>query len=493
MRDSRQVVLRPLVTEKATALKDDRNQVSFQVALDANKVDIRRAVETIFKVKVVGVRTQVVFGKEKRMGRFVGRRPSWKKAVVQLAPDTRSAFRVVEQEPWQSGRLPTSAGRRFQTVLSFDEITATRPKGLVVTKKRSGGRNSLGRITTRHIGGGHKQKIRLIDFRREKFGVPARVAAIEYDPNRSARIALLHYRDGEKRYILAPHGLKVDDTVVSGPAADILPGNALPLRAIPAGTTIHNVELQPGKGGQLCRSAGTGAQLVAKEGQMAHVKLPSGEIRLIHQTCLATIGGGNLDHGNVSVGKAGAAVARDPPTVCGTAMNPVDHPMGGASTGGQPPRPVGQTDQGRQDAAASAVGSVHRCPPRATAIGGDGTLGQQGPLLASSHQKVEALGTSRQKVIKTWSRRSTISPDFVGHTLAPQWQKFIQSTRSGSHWLGGSRRRGRSARTGRTLRVGSAEVGRRIHAHRAVAHFIRLRPASAPGRDPSAARSSRRR
>src|SRR5437899_1458735 len=202
---------------------------------------------------------------------------------------------------------PTSAGRRFMTLLTFDEITKSRPKkSLVVTKKRTGGRNAQGRITMRHIGGGHKRKIRLVDFRREKTGIPAKVAAIEYDPNRSARLALLHYRDGEKRYIIAPLGLRVGATVMSGPASDILPGNALPLRSIPAGTTVHNIELQPGKGGQLCRSAGTGAQLLAKEGEMAHVKLPSGEIRLIQMTCMATVGQvGNLDHENVTIGKAG--------------------------------------------------------------------------------------------------------------------------------------------------------------------------------------------
>ena len=247
---------------------------------------------------------------------------------------------------------PTSAGRRFATVLTFDEITKTRPeKRLVFTKKRSGGRNAQGRITTRHIGGGHKRRIRIVDFRREKFGIPAKVAAIEYDPNRSARLALLHYRDGEKRYILAPLGLKVGDTVVSGPGADILPGNALPLRAIPAGTTIHNLELQAGKGGQLCRSAGTGAQLVAKEGEMAHVKLPSGEIRLIHQGCLATIGQvGNLEHENVSVGKAGRSRWLGiRPTVRGVAMNPVDHPMGGGEgrgKGNHPMTPWGKPTKG---------------------------------------------------------------------------------------------------------------------------------------------------
>ena len=247
---------------------------------------------------------------------------------------------------------PTSAGRRFMTVLTFDEITKSEPeKRLVVTKKRTGGRNSYGRITTRHKGGGHKRKIRLVDFRREKYGIPARVAAIEYDPNRSARLALLHYRDGEKRYIIAPLGLKVGDSVVSGPTADILPGNALPLRNIPAGTTIHNIELQPGKGAQLCRSAGTGAQLVAKEGEMAHVKLPSGEIRLIQMTCAATIGQvGNLEHENISIGKAGRSRWLGiRPTVRGVAMNPVDHPMGGGEgrgKGNHPMTPWGKPTKG---------------------------------------------------------------------------------------------------------------------------------------------------
>jgi large subunit ribosomal protein L2 len=247
---------------------------------------------------------------------------------------------------------PTSAGRLFMTVQTFDDITKTEPeKRLVTTRKRSGGRNAKGRITTRHVGGGHKQKIRQVDFRREKHGIPARVAAIEYDPNRSARIALLHYRDGEKRYIIAPLGLQVGATVVSGPGADILPGNCLPLRAIPAGTTIHNIELQVGKGGQLCRSAGTGAQLVAKEGEMAHVKLPSGEIRLIRMECTATIGQvGNLDHGNISIGKAGRSRWLGiRPTVRGVAMNPVDHPMGGGEgrgKGNHPMTPWGKPTKG---------------------------------------------------------------------------------------------------------------------------------------------------
>jgi len=247
---------------------------------------------------------------------------------------------------------PTSPGRRFMTVLSFDEITKTEPeKSLVVTKKRTGGRNALGRITTRHVGGGHKRKIRIVDFRRDKHGIPAKVASVEYDPNRSARIALLHYRDGEKRYIIHPVGLKVGDTVVSGASADILPGNALPLRNIPAGTTVHNLELQPGKGAQLCRSAGTGAQLVAKEGEMAHIKLPSGEIRLIHMNCLATIGQvGNIEHENVTVGKAGRSRWLGiRPTVRGVAMNPVDHPMGGGEgrgKGNHPMTPWGKPTKG---------------------------------------------------------------------------------------------------------------------------------------------------
>jgi large subunit ribosomal protein L2 len=247
---------------------------------------------------------------------------------------------------------PTSPGRRFMTLLTFDEITRTQPeKSLTVPKKRTGGRNAQGRITTRHIGGGHKRKIRIVDFRREKLGIPAKVASVEYDPNRSARIALLHYRDGEKRYIIHPVGLKVGDTVMSGPSADILPGNTLPLRNIPAGTTIHNLELVPGKGGQLCRSAGTGAQLVAKEGEMAHVKLPSGEIRLIRMTCMATIGQvGNLDHENVTIGKAGRSRWLGiRPTVRGVAMNPVDHPMGGGEgrgKGNHPMTPWGRPTKG---------------------------------------------------------------------------------------------------------------------------------------------------
>ncbi len=238
---------------------------------------------------------------------------------------------------------PTSSGRRFMTVSTFEEITKSDPeKSLVEPLTKKGGRNNKGRITTRHQGGGHKRRYRVIDFKRGKDDVPAKVAAIEYDPNRSARIALLHYADGEKRYILAPARLKVGDRVESGPAADIKPGNSLPLANIPTGTMIHNVELKPGKGGQLARSAGSSIQLVAKEGSYATLRLPSGEMRRVLVACRATIGQvGNVDHENVSGGKAGRSRWRGKrPTVRGSAMNPVDHPHGGGegkSKGGRHP------------------------------------------------------------------------------------------------------------------------------------------------------------
>jgi large subunit ribosomal protein L2 len=227
---------------------------------------------------------------------------------------------------------PTSPGRRGMSVSAFEEITKTKPeKSLLVSLRKKAGRNVRGKITVRHRGGGHKRRYRLIDFRRDKFGVPARVTSIEYDPNRSARIALLTYADGEKRYVIAPLGLMVGSALMSGPEAEIRVGNALPLANIPVGTVIHNIELQQGRGGQLARSAGTSAQLMAKEGKYAHVRLPSGEVRLIHQQCMATIGQvGNTDHGNISLGKAGRKRHRGwRPTVRGSAMTPRDHPHGG--------------------------------------------------------------------------------------------------------------------------------------------------------------------
>ena len=227
---------------------------------------------------------------------------------------------------------PTSPARRHMSVSAFEEITKKTPeKSLVVTLKRKAGRNVQGRITVRHRGGGAKRKYRIIDFKRDKDGVPAKVAAIEYDPNRSANIALLNYADGEKRYIISPHGLKVGDTVVSGPDADIKVGNALPLRNIPVGTVIHNIELVAGKSGQLVRAAGNSAQLMAKEGDFAQIRLPSGEVRLVHAECRATIGQvGNVDHENISIGKAGRKIHMGfRPSVRGSVMNPSDHPHGG--------------------------------------------------------------------------------------------------------------------------------------------------------------------
>jgi large subunit ribosomal protein L2 len=233
---------------------------------------------------------------------------------------------------------PTSPGRRGMTSSSFEEITKSRPeKSLIISKQKHGGRNAYGRITVRHRGGGSRRHLREIDFKRDKHDIPARVIAIEYDPNRSARIALLCYTDGEKRYIIAPLELKVGDTVLAGPKAEIRPGNALPISQIPVGTMVHNVEMQEGKGGQLARSAGTGAQLLAKEGEYAQLRLPSGEMRLIQQVCYATIGVvGNVDRRNIKLGKAGRKRHLGiRPTVRGTAMSPRDHPHGGGE-GRQP-------------------------------------------------------------------------------------------------------------------------------------------------------------
>jgi len=248
---------------------------------------------------------------------------------------------------------PYTETRRFQTGLTFEEVTGAKPhKPLLEPKTRISGRNNHGELTIWHRGGGHKRHYRVVDFKRDKMGIPARVATIEYDPNRSAFIALLHYADGEKRYILAPSGLKVGDKVVSGPEADIVTGNALPLKSIPAGTLIHNIELRPGKGGQMVRSAGSSAQLLAKEGEYAQIRLPSGEVRKVLMDCVATIGQvGNLEHENISIGKAGRKRWMGiRPTVRGVAMNPVDHPLGGGegktSGGRHPVTPWGQPTRG---------------------------------------------------------------------------------------------------------------------------------------------------
>jgi large subunit ribosomal protein L2 len=251
-------------------------------------------------------------------------------------------------------RKPTSPGRRFQTVSDFSELTTDSPeKALLAPKGRTGGRNNHGRKTSRHRGGGHKRQYRIIDFKRTKDGVPAKVASIEYDPNRTCRIALLHYRDGEKRYILAPRGVKVGDVLTSGHGAEIRPGNALPMRFIPVGTTIHNVELKPGAGGKMARSAGASVQLVAKEGEFATLRLPSTEMRRVPIDCRATVGEvGNAEHELIKVGKAGRNRWKGVrPQTRGVAMNPVDHPHGGGegkTSGGRHPvspwgKPEGRT------------------------------------------------------------------------------------------------------------------------------------------------------
>lgn len=244
---------------------------------------------------------------------------------------------------------PTSEGRRHMTGYSFDELTKSKPeKKLTVPLRKTGGRNFQGRITVRHHGGGNKQRLRLIDFKRDKVGVIGKVTAIEYDPNRSARIALVRYMDGEKRYILAPDGLKVDDVIQSGAQAEIRIGNSLPLKSIPTGTLIHNIELQHGRGGQLVRSAGVGAQILGKENSYCLVRLPSSEIRRIHEECFATIGQvGNIEHQNITIGKAGRRRYMGwRPTVRGSAMSPRDHPHGGGEgrtpRGGQPQTPWGR-------------------------------------------------------------------------------------------------------------------------------------------------------
>ena len=236
---------------------------------------------------------------------------------------------------------PTSPGRRFMSVSTFEEITTDKPeKSLLRALPNKAGRNNMGRITTRHQGGGHKRQYRIIDFKRDKDGIPGRVATIEYDPNRSARIALINYVDGEKRYILAPHGLKVGDVIESGPTADIKPGNALPLINIPVGTVVHNVELHPGKGGHMARAAGAEAQLLGKEGNYVSLRVASGEVRMVRKECRATVGQvGNLDHENINIGKAGRSRWMGiRPTVRGVVMNPNDHPHGG----GEGRAPIGR-------------------------------------------------------------------------------------------------------------------------------------------------------
>ena len=330
MVEAEKIIIRPIISEKSYA-QIDHGRYTFEVHPDAHKTMIAQAIQQLFNVTVVGVSTANVRPKPKRRGISKGRTSAWKKAVVQLSP--RRQDRILRGQVMGIKRFkPTSPGRRFMTVDTFEDVTRSEPeRSLVAPLKKNGGRNSYGRITTRHKGGGHKRRYRIIDFKRDKDGVPAKVAHIEYDPNRSARIALLALR--RRREALHPRAAGPQGRRHGGvgAGADIKPGNALPLENIPFGTTIHNLELQPGRGGQLVRSAGTSAQLQAKEKGYGVVRLPSGELRRIRLTCRATVGEiGNSDHSNISGGKAGRTRWRGVrPTVRGTAMNPVDHPHGG--------------------------------------------------------------------------------------------------------------------------------------------------------------------
>ena len=342
-----EIILRPVISEKSMD-ESGRGKYTFAVHDEANKIQIKAAVEELFKVNVTGVNVLTTKAKEKRRGtkrgRISGYTTPWRKATVTVA--SRPEDRILRGGlgmPLRSYKA-TSPGLRQMTRSTFEEITTREPhKPLLEPQKRGSGRNNVGRLTVRHRGGGEKQHYRRIDFKRDKVGVPARLATIEYDPNRSARIGLLHYRDGEKRYMLLPHGLKVGDVVVAGPDAEARVGNALPIANIPLGTTIHNIELIPGKGGQIVRSAGVSAQLLAKEGDYAQVRLPSGEVRRVSIRCMATIGQvSNLDHENQNLGKAGRARHMGQrPEVRGVVMNPRDHPHGGGegkSPTGMPPK-----------------------------------------------------------------------------------------------------------------------------------------------------------
>ena len=315
------MIIKPLVTEKMTAISEKFNRFGFIVRPEANKLEIKREIEAMYNVTVVDVNTIRYAGKNKsrytKSGLINGRTNAYKKA-------------------------PTTPGQRHKIIGTFEEITASVPeKSLVYGKRSTGGRNHVGKMTMRYIGGGHKRKFRIIDFKRNKDGVPAVVKTIEYDPNRSARIALLFYADGEKRYIIAPNGLQVGSTLMSGANAAPEIGNALPLENIPVGTVIHNIELRPGQGAALVRSAGNFAQLTSREGKYCVIKLPSGEVRQILSACKATIGSvGNSDHALESSGKAGRSrwLGRRPHNR-GVVMNPVDHPMGGGEgrqSGGHP-------------------------------------------------------------------------------------------------------------------------------------------------------------
>lgn len=341
-------IIKPLVTEKMTKITDKQpNRYGFVVRPEANKLEIKKEVESLYNVTVVDVNTIRYAGKRSarytKAGLVKGQKNAFKKAIVTLKEGDTIDFTAIFKIKMAVRKLkPVTPGQRHKVIGTFEDITASVPeKSLVYGKRSTGGRNNTGKMTVRYIGGGHKQKYRLIDFKREKDGVPAVVKTIEYDPNRSARIALLYYADGEKRYIIAPNGLQVGATLMSGAEAAPEIGNCLPLANIPVGTVIHNIELRPGQGALLVRSAGNFAQLTSREGSYCVIKLPSGETRQILSACKATVGSvGNSDHALEQSGKAGRSrwLGRRPHNR-GVVMNPVDHPMGGGEgrqSGGHP-------------------------------------------------------------------------------------------------------------------------------------------------------------
>ena len=430
--DPSQVIIRPVVSEKSYVLAT-ADKYTFRVHKDAHKTQIKQAVEALFDVKVLDVRTSAVPSKPKRRGLHLGPH-----ARVEEGRRAGPRGRLDPDLPGPGGRSvmpirkpkPTSPGRRFVTYPDFAEITKTQPeKSLTEGLKKSGGRNANGRKTARHRGGGAKRLYRIVDFKRRKDGVPARVAAIEYDPNRTAYIALLHYADGAKAYILAPSRLRVGMIVESGPTADITVGNALPLANMPVGTVVHNVELQPGRGGQLARSAGAGIQLMAKEGDYATLRLPSGEMRMVRTECRATVGTiGNADHQNITVGKAGRKRHMGVrPQTRGTAMNPVDHPHGGGEgatpLGNHPQTPWGVPTIGyRTRKKGKQFRPLHRPRPPPWQEGQPlmSRSSKKGPWVEDRlMERIEQMNSSGSKtMIRTWSRTSTIFPDMVGHTIA---------------------------------------------------------------------------
>ena len=340
------IIKRPIITEQSMA-ETEAKKYTFEVAKDANKIEIAKAVEEIFGVKVAKVNTLNMQGKEKRTGRSppaagpAGRRPWSPSPRIPRPSSSSKAWCKEEKKMAIKTYKPTTPSRRHMTVSAFEGIDkkAKPERSLTENLKKNAGRNSYGRITVRHRGGGNKKKYRIIDFKRDKDGT-ATVINLQYDPNRSANIALIQYEDGEKRYILAPVNLKAGHKIMTGPDADILPGNCLPIANIPVGELIHCIELYPGKGAQLVRSAGEAAQLMAKENGMAQVRLPSGEVRYVREECKATIGQvGNTDWANIQIGKAGRKRHMGwRPTVRGSVMNPNDHPHGG----GEGKSPVGR-------------------------------------------------------------------------------------------------------------------------------------------------------